>query len=357
MKLLYLISFFAIGQGLFQIFMLFRFSKEKLASQLFLSCIIALLSTSLLEYALIWAGEIEISPILIGFTTVAQFLFCPLIYSYFKVQRKKNVLDTSFFLQLIPFGVVLALLHPFFVMSAGEKIQHLPEIILYSIKVLSWEIPLCFLFILQCIIYFFILRGDKEKANYLIGKELFVVFSVYILAHIFHSILIYYYPNNLNTLGTFVLLGSTFCIYLLSYYCYKRDRLIEDEKNPRYYHSTLESQKSKEIIEQFELLAGKEDYFTNAELRISNVASELKISQQHLSQAINQELKMSYRDYLNKLRVGFAKELITDLKDDKLSLKEIAFDSGFNNKTSFLNAFKKHMLMTPTEFVTQVKQG
>jgi len=356
MKLLYLVSFFAIGQGLFQILMLFKFSKERLASQILLCCIIALLSLSLLEYALIWANEIEIAPILIGFTTIAQFLFCPLIYSYFRVQRKKNVLDTSFFIQLIPFGVILVLLFPFYAMPARDKIQHLSEIVLYNFKVFSLEIPLCFIFILQCLVYFVLLKRKKEKNSYLLGKELFIVFSFYILTHIFHSILIYYFPNSLENLGTFVLLGSTFCIYLLSYYCYQRDRLIEEEKNPKYFHSTLENKKSKEIIQKFELLAGKEDYFTNAELRISNVASELKISQQHLSQAINQELNMSYRDYLNKLRIGFAKKLITDQKELKLSLKEIAFDSGFNNKTSFLNAFKKHMLMTPSEFVSQVKQ-
>jgi AraC-like DNA-binding protein len=53
-------------------------------------------------------------------------------------------------------------------------------------------------------------------------------------------------------------------------------------------------------------------------------------------------------DVINFQRVEEAKRLITI--DDNLTLLEIAFKAGFNNKTSFTNAFKKFAGQTPLEF-------
>ena len=60
----------------------------------------------------------------------------------------------------------------------------------------------------------------------------------------------------------------------------------------------------------------------------------------------------TFFDFVNQKRVIAAQQLIEN--KPSASLLEIAFDSGFNNKTSFVNAFKKYAGMTPSAFRKQL---
>lgn len=43
-------------------------------------------------------------------------------------------------------------------------------------------------------------------------------------------------------------------------------------------------------------------------------------------------------------------ELIRNTDDDKLTILEVLYEVGFNSKSSFNTAFKKHTGVTPTQF-------
>ena len=51
--------------------------------------------------------------------------------------------------------------------------------------------------------------------------------------------------------------------------------------------------------------------------------------------------------YIQEVRINMAKELLTNTSK---SIKEIAFDLGYENKDYFFTAFKKVCGMTPTEY-------
>jgi len=59
---------------------------------------------------------------------------------------------------------------------------------------------------------------------------------------------------------------------------------------------------------------------------------------------------MSYKDYLLKVRVGYACKLLTE---ETMHISEIAYDSGFENLSNFNRQFKKIKGMTPSEFQKQ----
>ena len=58
-----------------------------------------------------------------------------------------------------------------------------------------------------------------------------------------------------------------------------------------------------EHLTQFENLLIKKKYFLNPELTLDKLAEELNLSKSHLSRLINNELKSSFPDYINQLRV------------------------------------------------------
>ena len=71
----------------------------------------------------------------------------------------------------------------------------------------------------------------------------------------------------------------------------------------------------------------------------------------HLSQIINQYEEKNFYDFVNSYRV---EEFITLAKKDidkNFNLLGLAYESGFNSKSSFNQVFKKITGKTPSEFL------
>lgn len=79
---------------------------------------------------------------------------------------------------------------------------------------------------------------------------------------------------------------------------------------------------------------------------ISEVADHCKISERYLRKLFSSNLNISPLDYLNEIRINKSIEL---LKHTELSVKEIAFMSGFKSSQYFSRVFKKQTGMTPSE--------
>jgi len=184
---------------------------------------------------------------------------------------------------------------------------------------------------------------------------MFKLFVIYISIHIFHSFIIYYYPNLLAFAGVWILTFSILSIYIISYLVYKRHGIIEEEKPKKYAHSKLSTTDAQSILHNLDKLIMADDYFKDSDIRMNIVAQKLKVPQQQLSQTINQVKGVSFRSYLNGIRIDYAVDHIKSSKDKRISLKELSYDAGFNNKTSFANAFKNKMSMTPSKFLAEQK--
>jgi AraC-like DNA-binding protein len=65
---------------------------------------------------------------------------------------------------------------------------------------------------------------------------------------------------------------------------------------------------------------------------------------------INQGLNQSFFEFINRYRIEDAKAALIDPKYKNCTILAVAYDAGFNSKTSFNNAFKKYQGMTPSAF-------
>jgi AraC-like DNA-binding protein len=90
--------------------------------------------------------------------------------------------------------------------------------------------------------------------------------------------------------------------------------------------------------------------FLDSSISLEIIADELNISKGHLSRIINNELSVSFSDYLNNLRVEEAKLYLQNVDFSKYTLVSIGLEAGFNSKSTFNSTFKKFTGLTPSEF-------
>lgn len=105
-------------------------------------------------------------------------------------------------------------------------------------------------------------------------------------------------------------------------------------------------------IEKLERLLAEEKPYLQNELRLKDLAKSTELTTHQLSHLINDYYKCSFFDFINEYRVKEAKILIAN--KPKSTLLQIAFESGFNNKTSFVNAFKKFHGSTPSAYRKEI---
>lgn len=123
----------------------------------------------------------------------------------------------------------------------------------------------------------------------------------------------------------------------------------------KYKNSPLTNNKTQVHITQVKELMETEKAFKDADLTLPKLAEMLDMPTYQLSQVINEHLAKNFSDFVNQYRVNEAKQLLTDPKFGHYKIAGIAFESGFNNLSSFNTAFKKRVALTPSQYRKQHK--
>jgi AraC-like DNA-binding protein len=98
-----------------------------------------------------------------------------------------------------------------------------------------------------------------------------------------------------------------------------------------------------------ELMKKKKPYL-DSELTLVSLSELIELTPHQLSYLINAGFNENFFWFVNKYRIQRVKELLSNKQNDHLSILGIAFESGFNSKTSFNTTFKKICSQTPSEF-------
>lgn len=99
--------------------------------------------------------------------------------------------------------------------------------------------------------------------------------------------------------------------------------------------------------QRFEQLFSEEKIYLQPTLNVNELASKLGTNRTYLSSYLNHQLNTTFYAYINQWRLKEAEKL---LRDQDLSLEEVAMKSGFNSLTSFRRYFVSAKGMTPTSF-------
>ena len=151
--------------------------------------------------------------------------------------------------------------------------------------------------------------------------------------------------------------GVVVFVFLIGFFGIRQARIFthhavaagEPEKE-KYSKSGLTKELSDKLYESLIGLMTKDALYRKNDLSIDDLADKLDIHPNYLSQVINEREKINFYDFVNRYRVGEFKKLASDPKNRHLTLLALAFECGFNSKSSFNRYFKKATGQTPSEY-------
>ncbi|MEL7122795.1 MAG: helix-turn-helix domain-containing protein [Bacteroidota bacterium] len=125
------------------------------------------------------------------------------------------------------------------------------------------------------------------------------------------------------------------------------------EPQVKYASKKIDVSEAETLSIELNKLFQEKELFRNSNLKIADVANELRIPSQRLSQLLNDNLGKSFSLFINEYRIDAAKKML--IQDDKFKLETIGYECGFNSKSTFFTTFKKLTGSTPAGFRAQSK--
>ncbi len=287
------------------------------------------------------------------------FLFGPLLLFYI---QEKNQVKWRDLLHFIPFIISFALLVPFYLNSAEEKRRILTHIYMtpdgkdlhFLLRNMLRTVHLWFYISLSLIAF--------QQKNQVVSNEkwgfskakiqltIIIAFAVAGLKFIVFALEDYHLVAPRIHLYSFLYLPYITVLILLScgFLVFFGKRRIE-----KYKSSSLTEKEANTYLISLQNLMRAEKPFLDSDLKLNDLAEQLDIKPHHLSQIINENLGVNFREFLNQYRIEEAKQRLMNPDFAHYSVLGIAYSAGFKSKSSFNYAFKKYTGVTPTHFRNQ----
>jgi AraC-like DNA-binding protein len=144
-----------------------------------------------------------------------------------------------------------------------------------------------------------------------------------------------------------VIVGLLFLPELL----YGTGTKIALEKTKYTFSKLSETEKNSILNKLYSYIEKSDKPYLNEKISLIEVSKILDIGSQQLSQVINEKTKFNFNEFINSYRIEEAKRILTSPSYAKLTIEAIAQKAGFNSKSAFYTAFKKHTGLTPKEFI------
>ncbi len=131
--------------------------------------------------------------------------------------------------------------------------------------------------------------------------------------------------------------------------------VIAGKVKGKYLKSSLSSEKQTEIHSKLIKAMDEQRLFLNPELTIGQLAEEIAVHPNHLSQVINSLESKTFYDFINACRINEFKRMAAQPENQKYTLLALAFECGFNSKTAFYRNFKNVTGQSPTQYLKDHK--
>lgn len=119
----------------------------------------------------------------------------------------------------------------------------------------------------------------------------------------------------------------------------------------KYASIRIEEDKVNRITHEITCLMDNEKPYIAMNYSISDMSKKLDILPNILSMVINTKFNTNFPDYINSYRIQHALNLLTIFEERNMTIESVAYESGFSNRTSFYNAFKKQTGKLPSEYI------
>ena len=95
--------------------------------------------------------------------------------------------------------------------------------------------------------------------------------------------------------------------------------------------------------------------YLNIDYTLNTFANDLDIKRKYISQVINESFKQNFSNFLNEYRIKEARKIMSSSPNFKYTIESVAEMVGYKSKTTFNNAFKKNVGVTPSFYLKYIK--
>jgi len=325
-----------------------------------------LFSLELLNNSLRWSGDIYTEPFI--HLNLTHFPLWTLYGSLVFIYARKVIKNIGFrlldFLFLVPSIVIITMLYPFYQLSSSEKLQVMTEGRTYEYAYFPnyaiWVI-IGIMFLYAFLSYFKFAR--HKGMGYRENKWLqWFVGSYFGFVFLFASyIFLVRFQLMDPSFDYLVDIAIVFFIGLLSFFGFVQPEVFEGKSIKeilpfiKYKKTGLSAALSLEMKAKLLKIMQNEKPYLNNELRLDDLSRLMNLSRNHTSQIINEHFNLSFFDFINRYRITDAKNLLMNVEKNGLTVTQIAYDVGFNNRASFYKAFKKFAELSPTKYIEHTR--
>lgn len=322
----------AAAQGIFlSLMLLLKKARHKKMSQYLLGALVLTFTLTIAYYTTFWMQINTQLPRVLRVTLYFTYLFGPLSWLYLQ-QTVYNQLPKRPWLHFLAYPVMLTLV------SINSNVLNFGAVTYAVIQLLH----------LAIYAGLNLQMARKIKQNRWV-RNMALSFAGYVFCFLIYDVLTWtgiLLPQH----DYMVSFGMTVFIYFIGYHGFKAPNFFNGGPDQKYQKSALTDNSIEYIASKLDKLMEQQKLYTNGDLKLQEVAEALDLGVHALSQAINVAKGKKFTDYLNELRVEEAIRLMQEEDYQDAKLLAIALDAGFNNKTSFLNAFRKYTGQTPSEY-------
>jgi len=138
-------------------------------------------------------------------------------------------------------------------------------------------------------------------------------------------------------------------VYIITYIAIAK-KYVQTTSTVKYSTIKVSEQEIETLFEKIEACVKGNNLFLEPEITLGVLASRLKTSSQKVSLAVNSKAGTNFNEYINRLRVAHATDLLMKPESQLLTIAAIGMEAGFNSLSSFNQAFKKITGKTPSAF-------
>ena len=366
-KLLFALSLFGVAQALLLTAVLLTVNRGNRMANRFLAGFVAVLAIGVGGSMMASEPLIFLFPHLLKIQDSMQFLAAPLLFLYIRTLLKGSPPDKKDLLHFIPFVLALMFLVPFYFQSGETKFVSISS---YSDFWRRWTYIRSTTLLIQVITYLSLIAvmlaaysrrlkrqpsAADKSVRFQVRFMLAALSAIWILGALKYAITIALPVYDTQTADLLVPASLSLFVYAMAYIGLRRPEALTGAEDPpppsrRYEKSTLTVERSETYLQKLLDLMANDKPYLNGELTLQKLAKTLAISPHHLSQMINEQLSQNFFDFINHYRIDEAKRMLADPARKHYSILAVSEEVGFNSKSAFNTAFKKHANMTPSEF-------
>lgn len=365
----------AAGQGLFlSVLLLQRYRKRRLANS-WLAALVFTFSLLLIFNVSFWTRYIWYFPFFNVIYPAAAYLIGPFLLFYMDGLATKPLFRSYRWLHYLPAALVLVLLLPAYLqpLSVLQTAMQERQLIVAPLHRwgMTWLVSPAFI-ITHLLLYAGavlgygqrILQSSNMHKGGLAATRIRLVqsfFILYTLAFVSYYFLVHmaFFRIEHDYLISVVMAAAIYGIGYREYHL-AGSKIDDGPARPaaaKYSSSSLTSKALIAIAGSLEEHMEHHRPYHNNELRLNDLAEALGISPHHLSQVINEHYSKTFNQFVNEYRIEEAKKLLASDLHRQTYIIEIAYQVGFNNKTTFNQAFKSQTGMSPSKWRNTVAMG